>query len=198
MKTFIRSLTLGALTLGLALMAPTHATAQVTEYGLSWTAAASTCVPGGRGTLDRYGFAGGDFYFDGAAVSASSVLGPVPIIVRCHVTQPPYTDRFNPVTWDMLIVGFQDPDGVTSNATMIARLMRISRPTGIASSVVSFNSNTGGLTTRHERGVKFQSSAVDFFNYEYYVEILLYRTSTAVASPRAYSVRLATTTTNNR
>lgn len=196
MKIFIRSLTLGALTLGLALMAPTLATAQVTEYGPSWTATASTCVPSGRGTLDKYGFSGGDFYFDGAAVSASSILGPVPIMVRCHVTQPRETDRLDSTTWDTLIVGFQDPDGTTSNATVLTRLMRLSRPTGVASVVFSVNSNTDPLLFRHERGVKFQAGAMDFFHYEYYVEILLYRTSTAVASPRAYSVRLADTTSD--
>ena len=192
MKTFIRSLTLGAFTLGLALIAPKLATAQVVEYGPYWTAAASTCSPD-EGAISKYGFSSGDFYFNGSAVSNPSVVGPAPITVRCNVTNfldVRGSEPANP-NWDALIVGFQDPDGKASNAGMLTRLVRISRPTGAVSIVATLNSNTDALTTRHERFAQFNASAIDFRNYEYFVEIHLYRTSTAVASPRVYSLRLA-------
>jgi len=192
MKTFIRSLILGALTLGLTMMTSQPATAQVVEFVPAWTAAASTCAPD-EGSLSKYAVSYGDFYFNGSAVSNPSTLGPIPITVRCNVTNPLDVRGSEPANpnWDALIVGFQDPDGKASNAAAVTRLVRISRPTGAASIVASFNSNTDSVTTRHERFVQFNASALDFSKYEYFVEIYLYRASTAVASPRVYSVRLA-------
>jgi hypothetical protein len=192
MKTFIRSLTLGALTFGLTMMTSQPATAQVVEFVPAWTAAASTCAPD-EGAIGKYGFSYGDFFFNGSAVSNTSTLGPIPITVRCNVTNPLDVRGSEPANpnWDALIVGFQDPDGAGTNSRIVARLVRISRPTGAASIVATLNSGGDPLTTRHERFVQFNASALNFANYEYFVEIYLYRASTAVASPRVYSVRLA-------
>lgn len=195
MKTFIRSLTLGAFTLGLTMMTSQPAMAQVVESVPAWTAAASTCAPD-EGAIGKYGFSYGDFFFNGSAVSNTSTIGLIPITVRCNVTNPLDVRGSEPANpnWDALIVGFQDPDGVATNAAALTRLVRISRPTGAASIVATLNSNTDTLTTRHERFAQFNASAIDFRNYEYFVEIYLYRPSTAVASPRAYSLRLANVT----
>ena len=192
MKTFIRSLTLGALTLGLTMMTSQPAIAQVVESVPAWTAAASTCAPD-EGAIGKYGFSYGDFFFNGSAVSNTSTIGLVPITVRCNVANPLDVRGSEPANpnWDALIVGFQDPDGKAANAGMLTRLVRISRPTGAPSIVATLNSNGDALTTRHERFVQFNASALDFSKYEYFVEIYLYRASTAVASPRVYSVRLA-------
>ncbi len=184
MKTFIRSLTLGALTLGLALIAPNLATAQIVESGPYWTAAASTCTPD-KYNNNKHGFLRSDFFFDGSAVGV--------ILARCNVTNPLDGIGATP-NWNALIVGFQDPDGTTPHVSVLTRLIRVSRPTGDTSVVATLNSNTDALTTRHERFAQFNASAINFRNYEYYVEIYLIRPSTAVVSPRAYSLRLANVT----
>jgi len=73
---------------------------------------------------------------------------------------------------------------------MTASLKKVSRATLSESTIATFNSNLTASVAAQE-DVKTFDHTFDFESNEYYVEINLYRTDTSVATPVAYSVRLA-------
>lgn len=203
--------------LGAAMMAPS---ASALPQGWSdtlpaWTATASSCSVD-EGSAGKYEFYNGQFRFLGANVSGVAglstaiVAGPVyqPITVRCNVTPmydyvPAFTTpapdaggiaittpaSWKSVGWNALVVGYKDPDGMGAGARFTATLKKMNRATFAEANVVTFDSNTKAILTANQDVATF-NQAIDFQHYEYYVEINLIRTSTAVATPVAYSVRL--------
>jgi len=172
--------------------------------------------------LDKAAFHNADFSFQPQAFS--KFIPPIggiegfyePIVARCNVLNPldvnslelnPNQDPYignsyiaNPY-WHALIVGYADPDGMGSNTNVVAKLIRVSRPTGAVVTVATFNSDKSpskNITTRHEDLIEFfpyldsgHWTFVDFGNYEYYVQLELIRTPLATQqAPVIYSVRL--------
>jgi len=181
----------------------------------AWTATASSCSVD-ESSAGKYDFAGSQFRYLGTNVSGSSISGgsgfpPLflisPITVRCNVT-PSYDyvpafvaddpDEFGSAAywknpnweWNSLIVGYKDTDGIGTKAQMTASQKKVSRATLSESTIATFNSNLTASVVAHE-DVKTFDHTFDFESNEYYVEINLYRTDTSVATPVAYSVRLA-------
>ncbi|MDO9104508.1 MAG: hypothetical protein Q7U57_06055 [Methylovulum sp.] len=128
-----------------------------------------------------------------------------PITVRCNVT-PIYDyvpaipaapgDLFGTpaywksADWNALIVGYKDTDGISTKAQVSASLRKVNRATLGESTIATFNSNTSASVVANE-DIKQFTHTFDFQNNEYYVEINLIRADTTVATPVAYSVRLA-------
>jgi len=128
-----------------------------------------------------------------------------PITVRCNVTPvydyvpavpaapgslfgtPAY---WKSADWNALIVGYKDTDGISTKAQVSASLKKVSRATLGESTIATFDSNLSASVAANE-DIKQFTHAFDFQNNEYYVEINLVRTATTVATPVAYSVRLA-------
>jgi len=128
-----------------------------------------------------------------------------PITVRCNVT-PIYDyvpavpaasgDLFGTpaywksADWNALIVGYKDTDGISTKAQVSASLRKVSRATLGETTVATFNSNLSANVSANE-DVKQFTHTFDFQNNDYYVEINLIRQDATVATPVAYSVRLA-------
>lgn len=178
----------------------------------AWSATASSC------TLDESSAGKSEFFLSqfrylGSAISSVDFalvglrkipLFPVPITVRCNVT-PIYKYVYHPSTgtggfasdvvtpenanWNSLVVGYKDPDGISTKAQVSVSLRKVSRATQGETTIATFNSNTSNNVAANE-DVKQFNHAFDFKNNEYYVEINLIRADTTVASPIAYSVRL--------
>ena len=131
--------------------------------------------------------------------------GLQPITVRCNVT-PIYdyvpavpaapgdfvgTNAYwKSADWNTLIVGYTDPDGISTKTQVTASLRKLNRATLTESVIAVFNSNTSANAVANE-DVKQFTHSFDFLHNEYYVEINLTRQDATVATPVAYSVRLA-------
>lgn len=182
----------------------------------AWTATASSCSMDESSTA-KAEFSGSQFRFLGTNVSdfgpvligasAKSILvGQVnsykPITVRCNVTPmydyvpmvpgelfdiPAY---WKSASWNSLIVGYKDADGISSKAQVSASLKKVTRATLSEATIATFNSNLSASVVANE-DVKQFTHDFDFLNNDYYVEINLVRQDTTVATPVAYSVRLA-------
>jgi hypothetical protein len=165
------------------------------EFGVAWTHTASSCAVDPQ-HLDKAAFRNADFSFQSQAFSRFIQSGQYsfyePIVARCNVLNPldadPATE--NP-DWNALIVGYADPDGMGINTNVVAKLIRVSRPTGAVVTVATFNSDKSpskNITTRHEDLSQF-FQPLDFRNNEYYVELELIRTPLATQqAPVIYSV----------
>ncbi|MDD5275821.1 MAG: hypothetical protein PHR16_07035 [Methylovulum sp.] len=181
----------------------------------AWTATASSCsVDESSGS--KYEFSGTQFRYLGGNVSdyglnasrnSNISITPTykPITVRCNVT-PVYDyvpaipaapgDLFGTpaswksADWNTLIVGYKDADGISTNAQVSASLRKVSRATLGETTLATFNSNLSANTAANE-DIKQFTHTFDFKNNDYYVEINLIRKNTTVATPVAYSVRLA-------
>lgn len=185
------------------------------DYLPAWTATASSCAVDESAT-GKYEFVGAQFRYKGTNVSPlnlsrpsidSIVVGPSyqPLTVRCNVT-PVYDyvpavpaaegDLFGTpaswksADWNTLIVGYKDPDGISSKSQVMVSLRKLSRATLTESTIASFDSNVSANAVANE-DIKQFTHAFDFQNNEYYVEINLIRQDIGVATPVAYSVRLA-------
>jgi hypothetical protein len=213
-QSTIRKLLTGLIGASAAMMATTASAALPQGWSdtlPAWTATASSCSTD-ENTAGKYEFAGAQFRFLGSNVSNASTgsLIPVyqPITVRCNVapvhdyvpaTTTPAPDPggiaittpadWVSANWNAMIVSYKDPDGMGTGAQFTATLKKINRTTFAESTVASFNSNTKAVLTASQ-DVKTFSQVIDFSKFEYYVEINLVRTSAAVATPVAYSVRL--------
>ena len=182
----------------------------------AWTATASSCSMDESSTA-KAEFSGSQFRFLGTNVSdygpvlvggsaKNIVVGPVnsykPITVRCNVT-PVYDyvpavsgDLFDipaywkSASWNSLIVGYKDADGISAKAQVSASLRKVARATLSETTIATFNSNVSASVVANE-DVKQFSHTFDFLNNDYYVEINLVRQDATVATPVAYSVRLA-------
>jgi hypothetical protein len=131
-----------------------------------------------------------------------------PITVRCNVT-PVYDyvpaktipqtspDDFIteiaaawvPAKWNALVIGYKDPDGIGTDAQVVAQLKRLNRLNLVENTVATFNSNKKTSVVQTEDLVQF-NHAFDFQKFEYYVEFNLYRNNTTMVTPVAYSARL--------
>jgi hypothetical protein len=152
----------------------------------AWTSAASSCSVD-ESSAGKYEFYGPTFRFLGANVSLTPGSGglwyDLPITVRCNVTPQ------QGISWNALVVGYKDPDGMNMSAQVVVRLVHVNRATAAESTITTFNSNDVDDNVMTE-GVKTFSHTFDFKNYAYYVYIDLSRNSTEVASPIVHSVRL--------
>ena len=178
----------------------------------AWTSTASSCAIDESST-GRYEFTGAQFRYKGDKVSpllprTISAIGGAsfqPITVRCNVTPiydyvpavPAASGDFfgqnaywKSADWNTLIVGYKDPDGISTKAQVTASLRKLSRATLTESTIAVFNSNDSANVLANE-DVKQFTHSFDFLNNEYYVEINLIRQEATVATPIAYSVRLA-------
>ncbi|WP_019865529.1 hypothetical protein [Methylovulum miyakonense] len=168
----------------------------------AWTATASSCSVD-ESSAGKYEFWLSQFRYLGSNVSgagSSPFFLPQPITVRCNVT-PIYdyvpanpnvfgsTASWISPSWNSLIVGYKDTDGISTKAQVSAALRKVSRATLGESTVATFNSNLSASVVAHEE-VKQFNHTFDFQNYDYYVEINLIRADTTVTTPVAYSVRL--------
>jgi len=170
----------------------------------AWTATASSCAVD-ESSAGKYEFNLSQFRYLGANFSDTTGRPPLstlkPITVRCNVT-PIYDylkgapDIFLPNAvaispdWNTLIVGYKDTDGISTKARVTASLKRVIRATMGESTVATFDSNLSASVVANE-DVKAFSHIIDFQHNDYYVEINLTRTDTTVATPVAYTVRLA-------
>lgn len=171
----------------------------------AWTSTSSSCAAD-EGSASKYEFAGTQFRFLGTNVSTgysnATTKYYTPITVRCNVTPmydyvpatqgdlfPIIPASWKSISWNAMVVGYKDPDGMGTAARVTAVLKRVSRATLGETTVALFDSNTATDTVATE-GVKQFTHTFDFKNYEYYVELNLVRTATTVATPIAYSVRL--------
>jgi hypothetical protein len=206
MKT-IRKTLIGLFGAGAVIMT-TNASAQLPTGWYdslpAWTSTASSCAVD-EGSAGKYEFAGTQFRFLGANVSSTSYANNIPLVqpitVRCNVTPMydyvpakqgdliPIPAYWKSVSWNAMVVGYKDPDGMGAAARVTAILKRVNRATQGESTIITFDSNTAVDNVATE-GVKTFTHTFDFKNYEYYVELNLVRTGTAVATPIAYSVRL--------
>lgn len=191
------------------------------DYLPSWTATASSCAidesSTGKyefsgtqfrylgGNVSNYGvFVSNALAANNNAVVTTPIPTYQPITVRCNVT-PVYdyvpavpasgglfgTQAYwKSADWNALIVGYKDTDGISTKAQVSASLKKVSRATLSESVIATFNSNLLASVSANE-DIKQFTHAFDFQNNEYYVEINLIRTDTTVATPVAYSVRLA-------
>jgi hypothetical protein len=162
------------------------------ERGPAWTHTASSCEVDPKQVGKAYS-SGADFSFLPNAFSdpAPGVRGfYLPLVARCNVLNPLDTDPANQnPSWNALIVGYADPDGVGPNTSVVAQLMRVRRDDGSISAIAAFNSDNYNVTARTEELVIF-NQPMDFRHNEYYVELNLYRTPPASKNPIVYSVRL--------
>lgn len=145
---------------------------------------------------------------DTAAIIVNPVPVAFPVTVRCNVTpvydyvpaKPiPQTSPDDFITelpaawvsakWNALVVGYKDPDGIGTDTRVLATLKRLSRATLAENTVATFDSNKKSAVAQGEELVQF-NHAFDFQNYEYYVDISLYRNKATVPTPVAYSARL--------
>ncbi|MEW6367846.1 MAG: hypothetical protein AB1714_24720 [Acidobacteriota bacterium] len=149
----------------MALAIPATALAQLGPY---WTHIGAACVVDELDVND-YEVAYEEIYFK-AGVTGS-------IQARCNVTNP--DDQGDNPVWDRLGVTFKDPDATGTGARIQAVLKKVTRSTGTSSTVATFDSNRFAGT-----GWQFQATGVshtwDFWNYYYYVDIVLSRTSSSL------------------
>jgi len=171
------------------------------ERGEAWTHTASSCAVN-PGDSDKAAFTGPDLTFRPEAYSAGIEVTPIlggtqfgpiwqPIVAYCNVLNPLDADpAAQTPSWDALIVGYLDPDGVGNNTNVVARLIRVRRNDGVASTVATFDSNKFN-TRAHGEQLALFSEPMDFRHNEYFVELELIRTPLAGHSnPVVYSVRL--------
>jgi hypothetical protein len=163
-----------------------------TEHLPVWSTVASACTID-ESVGNKYAVDKADVYFAGANVSKPSGANLQPLTFRCNIAPVFANDADGNPDWNALIVGLSDPDGAGTDAGVTFRLYRVGRPTGSpVAQMVAYDSNSTDLKARREYLVKLPAAQkFDFKNYEYYVQIDLYRRSTGVASPRAFSVRLS-------
>jgi|CXWL01.1.fsa_nt_gi hypothetical protein len=168
--------------------APSAVSADYTEYDnpTPWTHVASACAPD-EAAIGKYAFNKADFLFKAGAYSDPSRLGSVPIVVRCNVADP--MDGDIAPTWNTMIIGYSDPDGIGKDTRVSAYLYQVSRATGATSIVASFDSDAWIQTARGEVAVDF-TKALNFRSNEYFVQLELTRTNNTKLNPVAYSARL--------
>lgn len=168
----------------------------------AWSATASSCSLDESST-GKSEFSGTQFRYLGSAVSSVRFVGTfpfatlvtTPITVRCNVT-PIYdfqsTGSARSAFWNHLIVGYKDPDGISTKAQVLVSLRKVSRATQGETTIATFNSNTSNNVVANEDVAHFKfNENPDFQNNAYYVEINLIRTDVTVATPIVYTVRLA-------
>lgn len=145
---------------------------------------------------------------DATAIIVPPLVLSFPVTVRCNVT--PVYDYVPAKTipasgpdgiaidvaagwvsakFNALVVGYKDPDGIGTDTRVLATLKRLNRATLTENTVATFDSNKKPAVVQGEELVQF-NHAFDFQNYEYYVDINLYRNKATVPTPVAYSARL--------
>ena len=154
------------------------------------THVASTCAPD-ETAVGKYAFSGADFTFKSTAYSDVIRSGAQPITVRCNVADP--LDGDVKPYWNSMIVGYVDPDSTGLDTRVVAKLYQVNRLTGGANAIATFDSNGFGQSARGEAMVNLKTLP-DFHNYEYFVQLDLYRANQTALIPAVYSVRLVSTT----
>ena len=102
------------------------------------------------------------------------------------------------VFWNRMEVVFKDRDGTSTMYRVMVSLYRVKTEApslGVSTLIASFDSNSVGASTATasvQFGVKDFSTAWDWWNYAYYVQIYLYR-GNSTYNPAIYSVRLVET-----
>ena len=167
-----------------------------------WTAVAST------GTVDESAFVGGAPIFTfgpslfPVALYPPSVTGVgynpasaslAPIILRYNVTNTFETGPLGPnqPTWQFLELGSTAPQGTLVAAT----LFRVRRCTGEQAAICSVtNLNQPLPAPPAAPGIclrcQFPVGSINFANDLFYVEVVLRRNATTVASPAAHTLRI--------
>src|SRR4051812_36547367 len=86
-------------------------------HAATWSATASSCVPD-NGSEGKYVFTDGKLTFSGSSTGT--------LAVRCNITNP-FDDTDDRPAWNLLTVGYRDPDGNASDnhSTVRAKLLRI-------------------------------------------------------------------------
>ena len=181
----------------------------------AWTQVASTCTVSAA-SLQEFSTAGPKLQYQNDVKSRSVQKSPdyikyFPLTAGCNVLNPldgingdlkPADDKFSPgkigsnenPNWNVLIVGYSDPDGEDTSYQVVAKLYQVHRPTGTTSVVTTFDSNLEPVaswdTPSHprERMKKFKH-VWDYGLNAYYVEIRILRKS-LVRNPSVYSLRL--------
>jgi hypothetical protein len=153
----IHSILVAAATL---MAAPAHAAVP------AWSANATSCVP------DPASIETNSFTTTGAKV-AHRANNVDPIKLSCAISDP---SSFSGSFWN-LVVTYRDSTGVGTSASVKAQVVRISRVTGNAATVATFDSNSSSAV-----GIAKGSSAfINAFNFDtsyYFVQIVLDRTLT--------------------
>lgn len=165
-----------------------------TVFASGWSNVASTCIPDDNNLINPNGqltvkhfFDGPVFQFRPLSLSAHDQLGlTLPITVRCPVLNP--YEVVSPY-WGQLIVTYEDPDGPGKDSRVVARLVKVFRPSG-SMNIAVFDSDAYPTTgpVMADRSVAF-SGGMDFANADYFVVIQLYR-KTLFHQPRILRVRL--------
>lgn len=148
----------------------------VAAQAQTWSSAASVCQPG-IDSAGLYTFNGGQFKFSGTSTGQ--------IKVRCQVTNP--MDSGVPA-WGTLVVGYQDPDGTGIDYQVDAQLNRVSKSSGTAFIIKTFDSSSFSTTGPTSHNITF-THTFDFTNYAYFVTLTVTR-GDANQSPAVWFVQL--------
>lgn len=170
-----------------------------------WTHTASSCAIDSE-DLDSYAFIGPNVTYSNDNLTEDKNLGgnifyypiPNPVSARCNITNPydNSTGLANP-SWDLLWLGYQDPDGEGERYRVLARLYGVDALTGETSVITTFDSNLQSSYTDDDDNLEMDptvrrmglSHEWDFNNNYYYVTLDLYRYD-ALYNPKIWGVRL--------
>jgi hypothetical protein len=132
-----------------------------------WSSNATSCAADADSIMfDRYTTSKG--------IVAHRSTNVDPIQLSCEISDP---SSLQGTQWN-LIVTYLDSTGMTNTANVTAKVMRISRTTGVQKVVATFNSDSSAATTMGQGSVGF-SHTFDFTASFYYVLITLDRNSTS-------------------
>ena len=147
-----------------------------------WSTAASTCAVD-ETSAGKYQTNNGELRFLAA--------GTGQIIARCNITNPLDTSKFPP--WNSLQITYRDPDAsavnTSANQVEIA-LRRVAYINGVSETITTFNSSVRPASQFAQWTLHPVNHAFDFYNYAYYLQIKLTRSTSVGNDPGVYRVRL--------
>jgi len=144
-----------------------------------WTTVASACVPD-EDSVGIYQFEQARFEFSGASTGQ--------IVARCNITDPADLFGGNPI-WSLIDVTYNDPNGCFSGSRVRVQLRRVHETTGASSTIVTFDSNSVCVAGQQLQTLNF-NHAFNFYDYGYYLTLILDRTDASVGTTRIERVRL--------
>ncbi len=109
------------------------------------------------------------------------------LTLRYNVTNP--EDDGSNTNWFRLYVTYRDPDGTGTGSRVRVFLRRTSRSSGSVSTIATFDSNTFTTTATQTQSVNF-SHTWNFYDYYYFLEAELYRTTGSTADVKTIGYAL--------
>jgi hypothetical protein len=113
------------------------------------------------------------------------------IVARCNITSP--LDTGNSPPWNSLLITFRDPDTSSANTSanqVEIALRRVAYLNGLSETITTFNSSVRPASQFAQWTLHPVNHTFDFYNYGYYLQIKLTRSSSAGNDPGVFRVRL--------